>query len=145
MTGWKLEKLHAEIKKTGKWAARILLVGFVDDCDLPALYSDALCFVYLSRYEGFGLPPLEAMACGTPVICSDCSSLPEVVGNAGILFSPDDHAGVANAIAKLESSSAMRADYIRGGLVRAAMFSWDQCCELVVSTLRETIKQRRSV
>lgn len=141
MTGWKLEKLHAEIAKTGTWASRILLIGFVDDGDLPALYSDALCFVYMSRYEGFGLPPLEAMACGTTVICSNNSSLPEVVGDAGMMFDPDDTAGVAQAITDLEYSTDLRDHYSQKGLARASLFSWERCCDIVVSTLKDRLQK----
>lgn len=136
MTGWKLERLQAEIAKAGKWSDRILLIGFVDDADLPALYSDALCFIYMSRYEGFGLPPLEAMACGTPVITSNTSSLPEVVGDAGMMFDPDDVDGVAHALAQLEASADLRNDFSRRGIERSKIFSWDCCCETVVTTLQ---------
>lgn len=143
MTGWKQERLKAEIEKADKWSSRIMLIGFVDDCDLAALYSDALCFIYLSHYEGFGLPPLEAMACGTTVICSNTSSLPEVVGDAGMLFGPDDTRGVANAIAELESSAALRIDFSAKGLARSAMFSWDNCCNIVVEKLQSAAKNRQ--
>jgi len=77
---------------------RIVLTGYVPDDDLAPLYSAAEAFIYLSRYEGFGLPPLEAMQCGTPVITSNTSSLPEVVGDAGILLNPADHDAICQAI-----------------------------------------------
>ena len=135
MSGWKLEKLEGALAAAGAWRARIVLTGFVDDADLSALYSDALCFVYLSRYEGFGLPPLEAMACGTPVICADNSSLPEVVADAGLSFDADDVPGVARAIEQLAGSAELRADLSRKGLRRAALFSWDRCADIVAETL----------
>ena len=135
MSGWKLEKLEVALAAAGLWRDRIVLTGFVDDADLSALYSDALCFVYLSRYEGFGLPPLEAMACGTPVICADNSSLPEVVADAGLSFDADDVPGVARAIEQLVSSADLRADLSRKGLRRAALFSWDRCADIVAETL----------
>ena len=101
------------------------------DADLPLLYggADALC--YPSRYEGFGLPPLEALACGCPVLCSRTSSLPEVVGDAGLLLPPDDSEAWANALDKLLSSEAVRVRWRERGPERAALFSWEK-------TARET-------
>ena len=98
MSGWKLEKLDQALAAAGRWRDRIVLTGFVDDDDLSALYSDALCFVYLSRYEGFGLPPLEAMACGTPVICADNPRCRRSSGRRALLLDADDVEGVARAI-----------------------------------------------
>jgi len=135
MSGWKLEKLEEALESASEFRDRIILPGFVDDAELSALYSDALCFVYLSRYEGFGLPPLEAMACGTPVICANNSSLPEVVGDAGILLDADDLDGVADAIERIRSSASEREALSRKGLERAKLFDWDRCTDLVVDTL----------
>ena len=135
MSGWKLEQLQQALAAADKWSHRIVLTGFVEDADLSALYSDALCFVYLSRYEGFGLPPLEAMACGTPVICADNSSLPEVVGRAGAMLDADDVAGVAGTIRRMEESEAYRAELSEAGLQQARLFSWDRCAEIVIDTL----------
>lgn len=135
MSGWKLEKLDEALAAAGRWRDRIVLTGFVDDEDLSALYSDALCFVYLSRYEGFGLPPLEAMACGTPVICADNSSLPEVVGDAGLMLDADDVQGVADAIQKMADTDAYRDELSRRGLEQASLFDWDRCAEIVMDTL----------
>jgi glycosyltransferase involved in cell wall biosynthesis len=108
-------------------------LGFVADNDLPALYSGALCSVYSSRYEGFGLPPLESMACGCPTLSSRNSSLPEVIGDAGLLV--DDYenpAAWAASLASLLADSALRADLAARGLVRAREFSWER-------TARETL------
>jgi glycosyltransferase involved in cell wall biosynthesis len=135
MSGWKLEKLDEALAAAGPWRDRIVLTGFVDDDDLSALYSDALCFVYLSRYEGFGLPPLEAMACGTPVICADNSSLPEVVGDAGFMLDADDVQGVANAIHEIATSDSFRKELSTKGLQRASLFDWNRCAEIVMDTL----------
>jgi glycosyltransferase involved in cell wall biosynthesis len=135
MSGWKLEQLKSALAAAHKWRHRIVLTGFVEDEDLSALYSDALCFVYLSRYEGFGLPPLEAMACGTPVIAADNSSLPEVVGQAGLMLDADDVQGVANALRKIEASGEFRQRLGNAGLERAKLFSWERCAEIVVDTL----------
>lgn len=142
MSGWKLEKLEAELEMAGKWRDRIILTGFVQDADLPVLYSDALCFVYMSRYEGFGLPPLEAMSCGLPVICSNNSSLPEVVGNAGIMLDADDAMGLAQAMGRILSEPELREALSRQGLERAKLFSWDVCARIVSDTLRAAYAQR---
>ena len=137
MSGWKLEKLNAALAAASKWRHRIVLTGFVDDADLSALYSDAMCFVYLSRYEGFGLPPLEAMACGTPVICSNNSSLPEVVADAGLMIDADDVEGVVRAIHDIASSDVYRSRLALAGRERAQLFSWDRCVEIVIDTLSD--------
>ncbi|RWM31968.1 glycosyltransferase [Mesorhizobium sp.] len=135
MSGWKLEQLQLALASARRWRHRIVLTGFVDDCDLSALYSGALCFVYLSRYEGFGLPPLEAMACGTPVISANNSSLPEVVGQAGLMLDADDVQGVADALRQIASADQLRLELARAGLERAKLFSWDTCAEIVAGTL----------
>ena len=103
-----------------------MLPGYIADAALPTLYggADALC--YPSRYEGFGLPPLEAMACGCPVLCSRSSSLPEVVGDAGILLPADDAGAWAEALATLLASRTVMADWRRRGPERASLFSWEK-------------------
>ena len=135
MSGWKLEKLQGALSAARRWRHRIILTGFVDDTDLSALYSGALCFLYLSRYEGFGLPPLEAMACGTPVICADNSSLPEVVGKAGLMLDADDVQGVVDGLRQLEASPQLRLELSNAGRERAKLFSWERAAEIVVETL----------
>lgn len=135
MSGWKLEQFNKALAETADFRNRIILTGFVEDEDLPALYSDAVCFIYLSRYEGFGLPPLEAMSCGTPVICSNNSSLPEVVGDAGLMFDADDITGVATAIEQIVSSSQYREKLSLLGLERAKLFNWDCCTRVVEDVL----------
>lgn len=135
MSGWKLEKLQDALSAANMWRHRIVLTGFIDETDLAALYSDALCFAYLSRYEGFGLPPLEAMACGTPVVSSNNSSLPEVVGDAGIMLAAEDTQGVADAILRIAKSETYRERLSQAGLKRAQLFNWDCCAEVVIDTL----------
>ena len=100
--------------------------------DLPILYNGALLFVLPSHYEGFGLPVLEAMACGTPVVASDRSSLPEVAGDAGLLVDPDDPNSIAAAIGKLLDDSALCADLREKGLARARIFTWQGMTEQVL-------------
>jgi glycosyltransferase involved in cell wall biosynthesis len=99
---------------------------YVPDDDLPLVYSATSCFVYPSRYEGFGLPPLEAMACGAPVVCSERTSLPEVVGRAGILVDPDDTDALGGAIKRVLTSPEVRDDLRARALARSRQFGWDQ-------------------
>jgi glycosyltransferase involved in cell wall biosynthesis len=126
--GWLVEGLLAEIEQQGL-SDRVRLIGFVDDADLPALYSAATAFLFPSLYEGFGLPLLEAMACGTPVISSDASCLPEIVaapgGDAGLLVDPADEAGWTAAMSRVAGDETLRADLVRRGMERAATYGWD--------------------
>jgi glycosyltransferase involved in cell wall biosynthesis len=121
--GWFYETLDARVQALGL-QERVQFPGFVPDDELPLWYSAAELFVYPSRYEGFGLPPLEAMACGAPVIVSDQSSLPEVVGEAGVQLPPDDPDLWAEAIAELLEAPARRAALREAGLLRAQGLSW---------------------
>ncbi|MBI3966896.1 MAG: glycosyltransferase family 4 protein [Chloroflexi bacterium] len=102
----------------------VRFLGHVDEADLPALYSLADVFVYPSLYEGFGLPPLEAMACGTPVVCSRSSSLPEVVGDAALLVTPTDIEELVDALRRVLDDTELRRDLGERGQARAATFSW---------------------
>lgn len=103
----------------------MLFLDWIDEGDKPALYAAAIAFVFPSRYEGFGLTPLEAMASGTPVLCSDASSLPEVAGDAALLLDPDDDAAWAGALLRIDGDEALRADLAARGRARAALFRWD--------------------
>jgi glycosyltransferase involved in cell wall biosynthesis len=102
----------------------VIFTGYVPEIDLPALYTGALCFVYPSFFEGFGLPPLESMQCGTPVITGDRTSLPEVVGDAGLLVDPYDIKAIAGAINRLIDDPDLRASLSLKGLQRARQFNW---------------------
>ena len=105
---------------------RVHFIGFARDQDLPALYSEAACLAYPSLYEGFGFPVLEAMACGTPVVTSTISSMPEVAGEAALLVDPYDVEAIAAAIARALSDEALRRDLIRRGFRQAARFTWER-------------------
>ncbi len=102
----------------------VTLTGYVPEEDLPALYSAALCFVYPSYFEGFGLPPLEAMKCGAPTIVGNRTSLPEVVGDAAILVDPFEVTEIASAISRVVTDSGLRASLQAAGLQRAKLFDW---------------------
>ena len=135
--GWDYGPIFQALRKHPQFAGRIVVTGYVADEDLSALYSAALAFVYPSLYEGFGLPPLEAMQCGTPVITSNLSSLPEVVGNAGILINPRDEDALAETMLGLYRSAGLRTEMSRRGLARAALFSWHECARQTVAVYRE--------
>ena len=111
----------------------IHFTGFVDDRDLAALYSGALSFIFPSLYEGFGLPVLEAMQCGCPVISANTSSLPEVVGEAGLLVSPTDSDALCSAMLEISRNSDSRSKYAQDSIDRAALFSWQKTVD---ATLR---------
>jgi len=104
----------------------VVLAGFVQDVDLPAIYSMADLFFFPSLYEGFGLPPLEAMACGTPVITSSKSSIPEIVGDAAVLVDPRKPGEMAGALEMVLSSDSMREEFISKGVARVSGFSWER-------------------
>jgi len=101
----------------------------VSDAALAALYRGAECLLFPSRYEGFGLPVLEAMACGAPVVAANTTSIPEVAGNAALLFAPDDVEGMANAVRRLQTDTELRRRLIDAGRSRAAAFTWDNAAE----------------
>jgi glycosyltransferase involved in cell wall biosynthesis len=130
--GWKNKSIFDEINKSEKLKSRIFFTGFVPDQDLSAIYSGATCFVYPSLYEGFGLPPLEAMQCGVPVITSNVSSLPEVVGDAGMMVSPKDEEGLCRAIYRVASDQSLRASLAVKSLERAQQFSWSRCAQQTI-------------
>ena len=122
--GWLDEPIFRTVRALGLERA-VHLPGFIDDDDLPAVYSGAALFVFPSLYEGFGLPPLEAMACGVPVVTSNVSSMPEVAGDAAVLVDPRDVDGLSSAIARVLRDGALRARLRAAGIARARQFSWE--------------------
>jgi glycosyltransferase involved in cell wall biosynthesis len=124
--GWNHQRINKEIENSGKLADRIILTGFVPDEDLAPLYSGAIAFLYPSLYEGFGLPPLEAMQCGTPVITSNNSSLPEVVGDAALMVDPKDTEALCQAMLDIYKNEALRTKLSQASLERAKMFNWEK-------------------
>lgn len=137
--GWDAEAIFAAVGESHHVRDRIVLTGYVADADLAPLYSGALVFVYPSFYEGFGLPPLEAMQCGTPVITSNTSSLPEVVGDAGLMIDPRDGDALAQAILDVYRDSDARADLAARGRARARQFTWERYARQTVDAYRAAL------
>jgi glycosyltransferase involved in cell wall biosynthesis len=123
--GWLYEGFFRRLRELGL-EDRVIFTGYVPDEDLPAIYSAADLFVFPSLYEGFGLPVLEAMACGTPVVCSNTSSLPEVAGDAAILVDPTDVRALAAAMERALTDEHLRAEIRARGLGRAGHFTWEK-------------------
>ncbi|MEA3345620.1 MAG: glycosyltransferase family 1 protein [Chloroflexota bacterium] len=121
---------------------RVSFTGWVSEEDKPALYSGARAFLFPSQYEGFGLPPLEAMACGTPVIGGDRGSLPEVIGEGGIMVPPDDVSALAEAMSSLWEDEALRQDIGKKALCQARRFSWDRTARRTLEAYREVLADR---
>ena len=130
-----IEKMEKEIPDFEKCKHLILRAGYIDDEDLAPLYSGAEWFVYTSEYEGFGLPPLEAMSCGCPVITSNNSSLPEVVGDCGIMIDYDSDEQHINAYETYYYNYNMRKENAEKGLKRAKEFSWKKCADLMIEEM----------
>jgi len=139
--GWKFEKIFETLDYAKEFHDRIIITGYVNDGHLSAIYSDALAFIYPSFYEGFGLPPLEAMQCGVPVITSNTSSLPEVIGNAGIMVEPKDTDALCQAILDIYNSQTLRAKMSLAGIDRARQFSWKKCASLTADAYRASLGQ----
>ena len=123
--GWLEGEMQRTIARLGA-DEYVHLLGLVDDGDLPALYSGARALVMASLYEGFGLPVLEAFACGAPVICGNISSLPEVAGQAALLVDPYDVSAICDAIVTLENNAVLREELIAAGYLQAKRFSWEE-------------------
>ena len=135
-TGWKADALFASLDERPGSRARVVLTGYVPDEDLSALYSGARAFVFPSLYEGFGLPALEAMQCGVPVIASRTSSLPEVVGDDALTVDPTDEDALAQAMLELLSDAERARELGRRGLERSKQFSWARTVEETVRAYR---------
>ena len=121
----------------------VVLTGYVPEADLPALYSSALCFVYPSYFEGFGLPPLEAMKCGAPVIVGNRTSLPEVVGEAGLTVDPFDVDAFAGAIRKLMNDLTLRKKLSQMGQERARAFTWRETARQTLRVYQEVARSSK--
>jgi glycosyltransferase involved in cell wall biosynthesis len=136
--GWLDEPVVAAAERL---ADRVRLLGPVPAADLAALYAAATAFVFPSLYEGFGLPPLEAMAQGTPVVASRASCLPEVLGDAALLVAPDDEEALAEALRAILADPGLRAELSQRGLARAARFSWERTAASTLAVYQEVLGQ----
>ncbi len=136
--GWYYERIFARVQELGL-TGEVIFPGYLPAAALPWWYRAADLFVYPSVFEGFGLPVLEAMACGTPVITSSASSLPEVAGKAALLVNPDDTGAWANAISRVLAEPAFAAELREAGLQQAARFSWQQTAADTVAVYRAAL------
>lgn len=136
--GWFYEEIFRLVEELGLGGLTDF-PGYLREEELPLWYNSARCFVYPSIYEGFGLPPLEAMACGCPVVTSDTSSLPEVVGEAGWLVKPDDESGLATALNRLLTDDAAWSAYRGKGLLQAARFTWQEAARQTLEIYRQIV------
>lgn len=137
--GWLYDDLFTSIG-SDKLKDNIVITGYVDQVDMSELYSGAEVFVYPSIYEGFGLPPLEAMKCGTPVIVSNTSSLPEVVGDAGIFINPFDIDSIKDGILKVINDKDLRKELIDRGYKQASKFDWSKAAANIINVYREILE-----
>ena len=141
---WRESEIFQAVREHGL-EARVVFPGYVGEADLPALYSAATVFVYPSLYEGFGLPPLEAMACGTPVISSSAASLPEVVGDAALTFDPassDAVDALARCLTGVLASPERQETLRQRGAQQAARFSWDRCAAETLAVYRDALTDK---
>jgi glycosyltransferase involved in cell wall biosynthesis len=139
--GW----AHAELQRAASASglgSRLKFTGYVPDADLPVLYNAAELFVYPSLLEGFGFCALEAMACGTPVVTSNVTSLPEVVGDAALMVDPTDEAALAAAIRKSLTDEPLRERLRAAGLARAKQFSWERTAAETLTAYQQVANQR---
>lgn len=141
--GWNFDSIFQAAGAHPSVQHRIVFTGFVPDDELSALYSGALAFVYMSRYEGFGLPPLEAMQCGVPVIAANTSSLPEVVGDGGILLDPDDQDELCRSILELYHNQPLRRFLALQAIKQARTFSWDICVRNTITAYKAALDMGR--
>jgi glycosyltransferase involved in cell wall biosynthesis len=139
--GWLYDEVLGEVKTLGL-EDRVKFIGYVEDSDLPHLYRAARVFAFPSIYEGFGIPPLEAMACGVPVVTSNASSLPEVVGDAGLQVDPFDVDALAHALDTALHDEGWRAQAIERGLWRAQQFTWHIAAEQLVAIYDRLLEKR---
>ena len=136
--GWMVEPI-LKYAQTSSAADQIVFLDFIPQAELAALYSGAECLLLPSYYEGFGFTALEAMASGTPVICSNAGSLPEIVGNAALQVEPDDIAGLTQSVRNVLDQPRLAKEITHRGLVNASRFRWDRCAQETVDVYRKAI------
>lgn len=136
--GWENDEIMNIINKNKE---NIIYLGFISDIELAKVYNLSSCFVFPSFYEGFGLPVLEAMACGTPVVCSDASSIPEVGGDAVVYCNPYEIEDIKNKIEFVLNDNPLQEDMIKKGLERAKLFSWEKSADEHMRIFREVLNK----
>jgi glycosyltransferase involved in cell wall biosynthesis len=136
--GWKNNDVFARIAAS-ELRERIRVLGYVDDDDLPPLYSGCSLFAYPSVLEGFGLPPVEAMACGVPVVTSATSALPETVGDAACLVDPADDASIADGMSRVLTDDGYAKELVESGCARAADMTWEAVAEKTLAVYEEVV------
>ena len=139
--GWLADELERELEQL-ELGSRVIFTGFITEAEKPVLLAGCLFFIYPSLYEGFGLPALEAIACGTPTVTSNLSSLPEVVGDAALLVDPLRTDALASAMQQLLSNSSLREELRRRGPIQAAAFTWERTAELTANAYRSVMNKR---
>jgi glycosyltransferase involved in cell wall biosynthesis len=137
--GWLYEPFFEQLQASGL-EKEVIFPGFVAEADLPLIYQMATVFCFPSVYEGFGLPPLEALSSGCAVVCSNASSLPEVVGEAGLLVEPTDVEAMTHALRRVLSDEALRHDLQQRGPIQARQFSWDQAADQTLGVYQALLK-----
>jgi len=138
--GWQYDSIFQKVHALGL-NADIIFTGYVDPADSPILIKGAAAFVFPSIYEGFGLPPLEAMACGTPVITSNVASLPEVVGDAALMVDPFSVESIANALERMILDENLRSELSQKGLERASGYSWDHSVSILLDVYNQLVEK----
>jgi len=136
--GWLAEDVYQLVATLGL-EEHVRFLGKTPNRQLLALYNRAAVLAHPARYEGFGLPPLEAMACATPIVCSDAGSLPEVVGDAALLVQPEDVEAWAAALHQILSDEALQAEMSLRGVERAKQFSWEKAARETLETYRKAV------
>ena len=136
--------IEAQIAKAGL-GGQVRFLGYCPQREIPSLYRGAACLVFPSLFEGFGMPVLEAMASGCPVVCSDTTSLPEIAGGAALLLSPRDPEALAAAVHQLLTDADLRRDLVTRGIGRAAAFSWRRHTLETIAVLRRVHQQMRTI
>lgn len=137
--GWSMDGFQEQIEEL-KLGDSVLMLGYIPDEDLPSLYSLATVFVFPSIYEGFGLPPLEAMACGTPVLSSRNSSLAEICGDAAVLVDPLNEESLLDGLRQVLESKELQAQLGEIGRKRAAEFSWERAAQETIAVYDSVLK-----
>jgi glycosyltransferase involved in cell wall biosynthesis len=140
--GWKSSNLFRSVRTARLAENEIRFLGYIPREDLPFFYAGAQAFLFPSLYEGFGFPPLEAMACGTPVIASSAKCMPEVLGDAALLQSPHDAEGFAAALIRLSSDAALRDSFRSAGFEQARKFNWEQSAAQLLASFERLTSSR---